>query len=270
MRTCPGRSGSMACTPLGAERMSSRARRLSSAERARQDPPPVWARAQDAPGSSPARACRKALSRSPLSAPPAGRRTRASAWPGMALSCSPPWREMSRTPGRLVRHWASTRLALGMFLWISAPEWPPGRPDTERVKTSPEAASAGRGMCRSHRAPPAQPTVRIPSASESMFSRYLLLRSEQSRAVAPSRPISSSTVNTASRGGWGMASLSSTAMAMATAMPSSPPRVVPRALIQSPSTTSSRPSLVKSWSTPASATHTMSRWPWSITAGWSS
>ena len=128
-------------------------------------------------------------------------------------------------------------------------------------------SSAGRGRCRSHRAPPAQPTVRIPSASESMFSRYLLLRSEQSRAVAPSRPVSSSTVNTASRGGWGMTPSSSTAMAMATAMPSSPPRVVPRALIQSPSTASSRLSLVKSWSTPASATHTMSRWPWGCAGG---
>ena len=67
--------------------------------------------------------------------------------------------------------------------------------------------------------PPAQPTVRTPSTSESMFSRYLLFRSEPSSAAAPGIPTSSSTVNTASRGPWGMLSSSSTAMAMATAMP---------------------------------------------------
>ena len=50
---------------------------------------------------------------------------------------------------------------------------------------------------------------------------------EKSRPCAPSMPISSSTVNTTSSAGCAISLLSSTASAMATAMPSSPPSVVP-------------------------------------------
>ena len=116
-------------------------------------------------------------------------------------------------------------------MWMAVPEWPPERPSRDRVHTAPWAVSAGWSREMWQAVPPAQPTVRTPSTSESMFSRYLLFRSEPSSAAAPGIPTSSSTVNTASRGPWGMLSSSSTAMAMATAMPSSPPREVPRALI---------------------------------------
>ena len=53
-----------------------------------------------------------------------------------------------------------------------------------------------------------------------------------------SMPVSSSMVNTASSGGCSSSLLSSTANAIATAMPSSPPSVVPSADTQSPSTRS--------------------------------
>ena len=79
---------------------------------------------------------------------------------------------------------------------------------------------------QSIRIPPAQDTVNTPSCSESKFSRRRPFRSEQSSAAAPSMPTSSSTVNTASMGGWGRSSSASTARIMATAMQLSPPRDV--------------------------------------------
>ena len=78
-------------------------------------------------------------------------------------------------------------------------------------------------------APPAQLTVKIPSSSESMFSIRRAESWEKSSPCAPSMPISSSTVKTASSAGWAISLLSRIASAMATAMPSSPPSVVPSA-----------------------------------------
>ena len=146
---------------------------------------------------------------------------------------------MSRTgaaSARDARQRASSLLALARPAPISMPEWPPWRPETVRTHLVPALSSMGREPKMSHRAPPAQLTVRTPSSSLSRLMSLRPFRSPQSRASAPSRPISSSAVNTASMGGWGMVPSSSTARIMATATPLSPPRVVPRALTQSPST----------------------------------
>ena len=84
--------------------------------------------------------------------------------------------------------------------------------------------------------PPAQLTVKTPSASESRFSSFRPRRGDASSATAPIMPISSSVVKTTSSRGWGIVRSSRMARAMATAMPSSPPRVVPRARTQPSST----------------------------------
>ena len=251
----------MACTPLGAERMRPTALRVSSGERASAGAWLAQVKEQTAPDFS------SWNFSGAFSVWSSGRTNTALARSGMALSCSPPQRDTSRASGSAWRHWASTRLALGMLLWISAPEWPPGRPVSSSVQSFPEAGRRGRERARSHRAPPAQPTVSTPSSSLSRLMSIRPSRSEQSSPAAPSRPISSSTVNTASMGGWGMASSSSRASIMATAAPSSPPRVVFSARSQSPSRTSVRGSFSKSWSVPGDWTHTMSVCPWRITAG---
>ena len=88
-----------------------------------------------------------------------------------------------------------------------------------------------------------------------------------SRALAPVRPVSSSTVHRISSGPWTASGSSATAMAVATPMPLSAPRVVPSALTQSPSTRTSMGSFTKSKSTSEFFSQTMSRWPWRITVG---
>ena len=113
--------------------------------------------------------------------------------------------------------------------------------------------------------PPAQLTVKIPSSSESRFTIRRPRRDPASIPAAPSMPISSSAVNTASTRGCSMASSSSTARAMATAMPSSPPRVVPSAQTDSPSVRRSSPSRSMSLLHSGACWHTMSMWPWRIT-----
>ena len=97
------------------------------------------------------------------------------------------------------------------------------------------------------------------------MTSFFPFRSEQSRAKAPSIPTSSSTVNTASRGGWGRVSSARIARIIATAMPLSPPREVPSAQTHSPSVIRSRPSLAISLGQSSVLTHTMSMWPWRIT-----
>ena len=92
---------------------------------------------------------------------------------------------------------------LPLPLSISVPEWPPARP---RTATSSAVPSKGTRLTgRTHRAmlPPAQLTVKIPSASESRLMSFRPRRGETSSASAPSMPISSSVVNTASSRGWG-------------------------------------------------------------------
>ena len=92
-----------------------------------------------------------------------------------------------------------------------------------------EQASDARGSRTLARAPPAQLTVKMPSSSESMFRSRRAVSGETSRPAAPSMPTSSSTVKTASMRGWRSVLSSIAASAIAMAMPSSPPSVVPRA-----------------------------------------
>ena len=117
------------------------------------------------------------------------------------------------------------------------------------------------GRWQSARIPPAQETVNTPSISESRFSSFLPFRSEQSSAKAPSMPTSSSTVNTASIGGWASVSSSRMAKIIATAMPLSPPREVLSAQTHSPSVIRSRPSVVMSLVQSSVLAQTMSIWP---------
>ena len=75
--------------------------------------------------------------------------------------------------------------------------------------------------------PPAQLVSIQPSSSESILSSICPLSIEISMPPAPSMPVSSLTVNTTSRRGWLILSDASIASAYATAIPSSPPSVVP-------------------------------------------
>ena len=92
-------------------------------------------------------------------------------------------------------------LALARPLWISAPECPPVSPPTATVTPAPSKGARVRGSRQALVLPPAQLTVKMPSASESRFSICRPFSGVTSMEAAPSRPISSSTVNTASRRG---------------------------------------------------------------------
>ena len=149
------------------------------------------------------------------------------------------------------------------------PEWPPRSPPTTRARRTPPAGSAcrSRGSPIRLSTPPAQPTVKTPSVSESRFTRSRPVRKPGSRRLAPLRPVSSSTVKRSSSGGWSSASRSASAAARARPAPLSAPRVVPSARSQSPSHTSRSGSRVKSWGESGVFSQTMSRWAWSTTAG---
>ena len=75
---------------------------------------------------------------------------------------------------------------------------------------------------------------------------FLAVSLDTSMDAAPRRPTSSSTVAINSSLGCSYSSLSRIAKLIAIAIPLSPPRVVPLAFIQSPSTYISRPSFLKS------------------------
>ena len=119
--------------------------------------------------------------------------------------------------------------AFAPCFWISTPECPPVTPFTWTETTLPLQRLLSAGNTHSTIIPPAQPTRKCPSFSESRFSIRRDFKEEQSIATAPSIPISSSTVNTASIGGCSNVSSSRIASAIATAIPSSPPKVVPLA-----------------------------------------
>ena len=192
---------------------------------------------------------------------------------GMALPLLPPSADTRRSSvaadmARSSR--PSSTSALARPLLISTPECPPTRPDTRTASVSPANSSRISGRWQNTLLPPAQPTVKIPSSSESIFSMVRPCRGVTSSTAAPNIPISSSVVSTTSSRGCCKVVSSSAASAMATAMPSSPPRVVPLAPTRSPSTKRSRPSLSMSLAQPASFSHTMSTWPCKITAGASS
>ena len=151
---------------------------------------------------------------------------------GMALSFRPLSAETMRS-GTILPMAANARpsrmAALARPLSISVPEWPPVRPVSSSTTVGSEQTSDARGSRTLARAPPAQLTVKMPSSSESMFRSRRAVSGETSRPAAPSMPISSSTVKTASMRGWRSVLSSIAASAIAIAMPSSPPSVVPRA-----------------------------------------
>ena len=108
--------------------------------------------------------------------------------------------------------------------------------------------------------PPAQLTVNTPSSSESRFILIFPRRLDVSMFFAPSIPVSSSVVKTASTGGL-LLSESRSASIMATAIPSSAPSVVPTAEILSPSTARSIPSFSTSLVQSGAFSQTISRCP---------
>ena len=124
------------------------------------------------------------------------------------------------------------------------------------------------GILKSAFAPPAQPTVKTPSSPESRFISVLPESADTSTPSAPYIPVSSSVVKSASSGGCAAVSSSKTASIMATAMPSSAPKVVPSAESISPMSTRRKPSFLKSIAQSAVFSHTISRCPCKITVGW--
>ena len=150
-------------------------------------------------------------------------------------------------------------------LWISAPECPPRSPWIRILIFSPSAFSRVTGISVLYPNPPAQPTVTIPSSSESILISFFPLSTDKSIFSAPPIPISSSTVNTASIGGCGISLLSKIASAIATAIPSSPPSVVSFAFTYPSSTYSSSGSFLKSWFDSGRFSHTISICPWIMT-----
>ena len=139
------------------------------------------------------------------SALPAGTAIRASASRGMAFIFEPPER-LTRFTGIAFLMLCSTRPISLMELPISwsiiMAEWPPSSPRTARETASPAKGTSSADFSKSMSSPPAEETIIVPSGPQSMFSRYLASKSEQSRAMAPSRPISSMEVKTHSSAGW--------------------------------------------------------------------
>ena len=129
-----------------------------------------------------------------------------------------------------------TIFAFACSLLISLPECPPQRPVTFNLAPSPSAVIYETGIEVSTVIPPAQLVRKCPSSSESIFNILWPLSIERSIESAPSIPISSSTVITTSRRGCAISGESIIASAYATAIPSSPPSVVPLAFKKSPST----------------------------------
>ena len=225
----------------------------------------------DTSGSAAAYSCRSAASMSAIAACAAAASATAMTARlsrGMALSFRPPATETSRSGVRAPTAYSTRpmrRFALPRPLSISAPEWPPSRPPTVTVSAVPENGARVTGSVHTDTLPPAQLTVSTPSSSESRLSIVRPFSTEASSAAAPSMPVSSSTVMTTSSGGWGMSPAARIASAMATAMPSSPPSVVPRAPIVSPSTKRSSPSRAMSFVQSGAVSQTMSMCPCRMT-----
>ena len=160
-------------------------------------------------------------------------------WRGIALCLSPPkmeWTPYSRESPSASRKCAMSLIALPRFSTMLRPECPPWRPVTWTLKTGASLPrDRGRAQTMSESPPPAQPTKRTPSSSESMLISFRAARKPGFSAIAPVRPVSSSTVKRSSRGPWVTSGSVAIAMAIARPMPLSAPRVVPSALSQSPS-----------------------------------
>ena len=153
---------------------------------------------------------------------------------GMALSLVPPASSAiangvfseSRKKKRPIR-----RLEFARSLSISPPECPPSRPEIWISNSSPLFFSKASGSLHTVVHPPAQLASICPSSSESRFNTFFPFNMERSMPFAPSMPTSSDTVITTSSLGCSIVSESRIASAYATAIPSSPPSVVPFAVI---------------------------------------
>ena len=168
----------------------------------------------------------------------------------------------------------NTLIALACCLCISTPECPPWSPPTVISYTVctffDDASLLPSSISHCALTPPAQLTKSTPSVSESIFISLLAVISLVSSACAPSMPISSSLVSTAWIGGCSIVSDASIASIYATAIPSSPPSVVPSAHTLSPSVHKSiLSSSIFLWQS-ALFSHTISICPWSISGSLSS
>ena len=190
---------------------------------------------------------------------------------GMALSFLPPSIEAIATGADASRSSLDIRvLALPLPLSISEPECPPVRPDKLTVSFVPLTVSLSTGSFTSVLHPPAQLASITPSSSLSILRSFFPLSIDTSMPVAPSMPTSSHTVHTNSRRGCERLSSSKIASAYATAIPSSPPSVVPFAEIKSPSIKRSRPSSSISLSQSGAFSQTISMCPCSMIGSTSS
>ena len=145
---------------------------------------------------------------------------------------------------------------------MSTPEWPPLRPLKATARAAPVSGAGAVPSASVSRVPPppAQPTYRMPSSSESRLMSRRPCTSPPSRRAAPVSPVSSSIVNNSSSGPWGKAVSSITASIAATPTPLSEPRVVPAAVRYSPCICGTMASVAKSNATSAFFSCTMSRW----------
>ena len=163
----------------------------------------------------------------------------------------------------------STLTAFERPSWMLVPECPPRPPltVTASVTASPSAGSRFEATRIHVSVLPAQPTVSLASSSLSRLTRIEPSISPPSSPFAPSSPTSSATVISSWSGPCGSEASSTSAIIAAIATPSSAPSVVPLAVSQSPSISSSiRPS-AGSFGLSGWRSQTMSRCPCSTTVG---
>ena len=163
-------------------------------------------------------------------------------------------------------------MALARCMLMSQPECPPLQPRiATRKAMSPSSVSTGsKSKVAVVSTPPAQPTYSSPSLSESRLIKVLPFSTPPSRANAPYIPVSSSTVKSASKGGCTTSLSARIAIAVATPIPLSAPRVVPLAVTHSPfsSTYASMGSFSKSNTLSEFFCGTISKCPCRIIPGW--
>ena len=169
----------------------------------------------------------------------------------MALRRPPPSTDANRKPhsrSHFLNSRNKIRFALPRPRWISMPECPPFKPPTAIQKALyPSGTISSRYVMRTEASkPPAHPTYSSPSVSESRLTSISPSSIPPFRPRAPSMPVSSVAVISASNGPCTTSSDSITAKIAATPIPLSAPSVVPSALTHSPSTRTSMGSFVKS------------------------
>ena len=164
-------------------------------------------------------------------------------------------------------------LALARPRCMSTPLCPPLSPLI--VRRTPISSASGSWLSWYSRetltsTPPAQPTKRSPSTSESILRSMSPLLKHGLSPLAPSMPTSSSMVKSASRGPCLSVSSARIAREKATPIPLSAPSVVPSAVIQSPSCIVWIGSVSKLCTLSEFFCGTMSRCPCSVATGRSS